>query len=210
MIKLSHLIYPLTVRVAGHHRWFRNQFPPFFPVLHCPLGLGELQACPVPDVVFPLLPLSTLSSSPFHFALQDGFGQTWWTGDTTIPLQCVSLRWSGLRIVRVPAGSWHGLPRLVKLFHVPVWLSFDYMLGYGEPVSVSCAKGCDDREWSRGAVSVLLGTGCRWWKRRALFSRTIVSQRFIWFGTELVGNRFLTSCEPVSYTHLTLPTKLSV
>ena len=30
----------------------------FFSVLHCPLGLGELQACPVPDVVFPPLPLS--------------------------------------------------------------------------------------------------------------------------------------------------------
>ena len=26
----------------GHHRWFCNQFSPFFPVLHCLLGL----ACP--------------------------------------------------------------------------------------------------------------------------------------------------------------------
>ena len=43
---------------------FRNQFPPFFSVLHHPLGLGELQACPFPDVVFPPLPLSALSSSP--------------------------------------------------------------------------------------------------------------------------------------------------
>ena len=47
-----------------------------FSVLHCPLELGELQACPFPDVVFLPLPLSALSSSPFHFALQDGFGQT--------------------------------------------------------------------------------------------------------------------------------------
>ena len=62
-------------------RWFHNQFPPFFSVLHCPLGHGELQACPFPDVVFPPLPLSTFSSFPFHCALQDGFGQTWWTGD---------------------------------------------------------------------------------------------------------------------------------
>ena len=30
----------------------------FFFVLHCLLGLGELQACPFPDVVFPLLLLS--------------------------------------------------------------------------------------------------------------------------------------------------------
>ena len=43
-----------------------------FPVLYCPLGLGELQACPFPDVIFPPLPLSALSSSPFHCALQDG------------------------------------------------------------------------------------------------------------------------------------------
>ena len=38
-------------------------------------------------IIFPPLPLSALSSSPFHCALQDGFGQTWWTGDMTIPLQ---------------------------------------------------------------------------------------------------------------------------
>ena len=48
----------------------------FFSILHCPLGLGEPQACPFPDVVFPPLPLSALSSSPFHCALHDGFGQT--------------------------------------------------------------------------------------------------------------------------------------
>ena len=73
-----------------HHWWFHSHFPPFFPVLHCPRGLGELQACPFPDVVFPPLLLSTLPSSPFRCALQDGFGQTWWTEDMTIPLQCAS------------------------------------------------------------------------------------------------------------------------
>ena len=41
-----------------------------------PLEPADLQACPFPDVVFPPLPLSALSSSPFHCALQDGFGQT--------------------------------------------------------------------------------------------------------------------------------------
>ena len=49
----------------GRHRWFRNQFLPFFTVLHCPLGLGELQACPFPDVVFPPLPLSPCLLPPF-------------------------------------------------------------------------------------------------------------------------------------------------
>ena len=75
----------------GHHRWLQNQFPPFFSVLHCPLGLGKLRACLFPDVVFQPLLLSALSSSPFHCALQDGFGQNWWTEDMSIPLQFVSL-----------------------------------------------------------------------------------------------------------------------
>ena len=61
--------YPLTPRVVGHHRWFHNQFPPFFSLLHCPLGLGELRACPFPDVVFTPLSLSALPSSPFRCAL---------------------------------------------------------------------------------------------------------------------------------------------
>ena len=42
-------------------------------------------------VVVPPLPLSALSSSPFHCAFQDGFGQTWWTGNMTITLQFLSL-----------------------------------------------------------------------------------------------------------------------
>ena len=47
-----------------------------FPQFSTALGLDELHASPFPDVVFPPLPLSALSSSPFHCALQDGFGQT--------------------------------------------------------------------------------------------------------------------------------------
>ena len=41
---------------------------PLSSVLHCLLGLGELQACPFPDVVFGPLLLSALSSSPLHCA----------------------------------------------------------------------------------------------------------------------------------------------
>ena len=67
------VINPLTARVV----WAPQMtLQPVFPVLHCPLGLAELQACSFPDVVFPPLLLSALSSSPFHCALQDGFGQT--------------------------------------------------------------------------------------------------------------------------------------
>ena len=42
----------------GHHRWLQNQFPPFFSVLHCPLGLAEHQAFPFLDAVIPPLFLS--------------------------------------------------------------------------------------------------------------------------------------------------------
>ena len=47
--------------------------------------------CPFPDVVFPHLLLSALSSSALHCALEDGFGQTWWMGDMSIPLHFASL-----------------------------------------------------------------------------------------------------------------------
>ena len=57
------IIYPLIAKVV---RWFQNQFPPFFPILNCPLGPGELQACLIHNVFCPPLPLSALSSSPFY------------------------------------------------------------------------------------------------------------------------------------------------
>ena len=82
------IIYPLTARVAeAPHMISKPVFSifPYFP------PLGKLQACPFPDVVFPPLPVSALSSSPFHCALQDGFSQTWWTGVMTISLQLASL-----------------------------------------------------------------------------------------------------------------------
>ena len=76
-------IHAYSQRLSVNHegRWgttddFAPRFLHFLLVLHCPLGLAELQACPVPDVVSPPLPLSALSSSPFHCALQGGFGQT--------------------------------------------------------------------------------------------------------------------------------------
>ena len=108
---------------------FTNQFPPFFPVLHCPLGLGELRAYPFPDV-FPSLPLSALTSGlpipwclpisssicPVFFPLSLCFARWIWPDlmnrrhDHTTAV-CVFLRSSGLRVVQLPAGSWHGLPR---------------------------------------------------------------------------------------------------
>ena len=85
------IIYPLTARVVGAPQVYSQTVSSIFPYFPLPSGTWRIQACSFPDVVFPPLPLSALSSSPFHYALQDGFGQTWWTGDMTIPLQFVFL-----------------------------------------------------------------------------------------------------------------------
>ena len=87
----SLIIYTLIARVVGALQIISQPLSSIFPVLHCPLGLCELPVCPFLEGVFPPLPLSALCSSTFHCASQDGFGQTWWTGDITIPLQFVSL-----------------------------------------------------------------------------------------------------------------------
>ena len=58
---LSLIHHPLTGRgegCSGTTDDFTASFLSVISVLHCPLGLGELQACPFPDVVFPLLFLS--------------------------------------------------------------------------------------------------------------------------------------------------------
>ena len=76
-------------------RWFHNHFSPFFLLLHHPLGLGELLACPFPDVVFLPLPLSALSSSPLSLCLARWFWPNLINGrhiHTTAV--CVFLRWS--------------------------------------------------------------------------------------------------------------------
>ena len=69
------IINPLTARVVEAPQMILQ---PVFSIFLCfplPLGLAELQACPFSDVVFPPLPLSALSSSPFHCALQ--ISQAW-------------------------------------------------------------------------------------------------------------------------------------
>ena len=114
-LSVSHLSSHLSLN--REDRWgttddFTASFLHFFPVLHCRQGLGELQACPFPGVVFPPLPLSVLSSSPFHYALQDSWPDLVNGIHDHTTAGCVSLRWSGgFRVVRLLAGSWHGLPR---------------------------------------------------------------------------------------------------
>ena len=56
------IIYPLTARVVGAPQMSSQPVSSIFsPVLHCPLGLGELQACPFLDCC---LPTSSSSCGP--------------------------------------------------------------------------------------------------------------------------------------------------
>ena len=99
------IIYSLTARVVGAPQMISQPVSSILPCSPLPSGTWR-----TPGLVFQALPLSALSSFPFYCALQDGFGQTWRTGDHTTAV-CVSLQWSGgLRVVRLPARSWHGLP----------------------------------------------------------------------------------------------------
>ena len=108
------IIYPLTVRVVVAPQMISQPVFHIFSVLHCPLEPGELQACSFPDAVFSSLLLCALSSTPFHCALQDGFGQTRKTGDMTTPLQFESL-YDGQEVFVVYCGS-TSFPWLVFFF----------------------------------------------------------------------------------------------
>ena len=105
------LLSSSAMRVFGAPQMILQSVSSIFPVFHCPLGLGKLQACPFSDVVFPHFPLSALSFSPFHCFLARWFWPDLMNGrhDHTSAV-CISLRWSGgIHAVRLPAGSWHRL-----------------------------------------------------------------------------------------------------
>ena len=95
----------------GHNRWLCNQFTSFSSVLHCPLGLGELQVWPFPDVVFPPRLLSALSAAPFYCKIV----LVRLMNEKLVPTTSVYvsfLPWSGgLHVVPLTAGSWQRLPR---------------------------------------------------------------------------------------------------
>ena len=88
----SHLTYPLTTRVVGAPKMISQ---PVSSILLCFPLLSGTWRTPGLSIPWYCLPTSSfvclLSSSPFHCALQDGFGQTWWTGDMSISLQFASL-----------------------------------------------------------------------------------------------------------------------
>ena len=87
--KPSIFTYPLTVEVVVAPRMTSQ--PVSFIVLcsQLPSVTWQTPGLSNPNVIFPSLLLSALSSFTFQCALQDSFGQTWWTKDS--PYHC-SLR----------------------------------------------------------------------------------------------------------------------
>ena len=91
----SHLIIisinPLTARVVGAPQMILQPVFSIFPCSPLPSGTCRTPGLSIPWCCLPTSSSVCLSSSRFHCALQDGFGQTWWTGNMTIPLQFASL-----------------------------------------------------------------------------------------------------------------------
>ena len=105
-------IYPLAARVVGAPQMISQ---PVFPIFPCsPLPSGT---CWTPGLSIPWWYLPTSSSVCLvFFPLSLCLARWFWPDlmnrrrDHTTAV-CVSLRWAGLRVVRLPAGSWHGLLR---------------------------------------------------------------------------------------------------
>ena len=76
----------------GTTDYFITGFLHFFSILHCPLGLGEFQACPFPDVSLPIssslyLVIFPLFTVPCKMVLAGPNER----GDMSLPLQFASL-----------------------------------------------------------------------------------------------------------------------
>ena len=83
------IIYPLTAKVVGAQQMISQPVSSIFPCSPLPSG-----ACRIPGLSISWCCLPASSSVCLVFfppPLKDGFGQTWWTGDMTIPLQFASL-----------------------------------------------------------------------------------------------------------------------
>ena len=59
---LSHIL----ARSSGHHRWICNNPFPSWPIFSCLSWAGKVHSCPLFDIVFPPLLLSSSFSFSFH------------------------------------------------------------------------------------------------------------------------------------------------
>ena len=87
----SPLIYPLTTRVVRAPQMISQPVSSIFPCSPLPSGTWRTPGLSIPWCCLPTSSSVCLIFFPFHCALQDGFPQTWWTGDMSILLQFASL-----------------------------------------------------------------------------------------------------------------------
>ena len=111
---ISHLIiiYPLTVRVVGAPQMILQPVLSIFPCFPLPSGTSWTPGQSIPWCCLPTSSSVCLVFFPLSLCLARWFWPDLMNGrhDHTAGV-CVSLWWSGgLRVVRLPAGSWHGLP----------------------------------------------------------------------------------------------------
>ena len=85
--KLIIIIYPLFMRVAGAPQMTSQPVSSIFPCSSLPSGTWQTPGLSIPWCCHSTSASICLVFFPFHCDLQDGFGQTWWMGDMTIPLQ---------------------------------------------------------------------------------------------------------------------------
>ena len=107
------IIYPLAARVVGAPQMISQPISAIFLCHLLPSGTWR-----TPGLFFPWCCLPNSSSvclvfSPLSLCLARWFWPDLMNGrHVHTTAVCVSLQWSGgLRMVRLPAGSWHGLPR---------------------------------------------------------------------------------------------------
>ena len=83
--------YPIITGVVGAPQMTSQPVSSIFFWSPLPNGTLWTLGLSIPWCCLPISFLYALSSSPFLFVLQDGFCQTWWTENMSIPFQFVSL-----------------------------------------------------------------------------------------------------------------------
>ena len=111
-ISLSHLIYPLTTRVVGAPQMILHPVSTDFLCPPLPSGTWRTPGQSIPWCCLPTSSSVCLVFFPLSLCLARWFWPDLINGrhDHTTA-DSISLRWSGLRVVQLPSGSWHGLPR---------------------------------------------------------------------------------------------------
>ena len=109
------IIYPLTARVVGAPQVISQPVSSICPCSPLPSGSWRTPGQSIPCCRLP----TAFSICLVFFPLSQCLARWFWTDlmngrHVYTTAVCASLRWpGGLRVVRLPAGSWHGLPRFL-------------------------------------------------------------------------------------------------